>query len=318
MSQNPNAATNAPGAFNIGNIVSVGLRLYRSHFKSYFGIAFRAILWLILLLLAYSIPFSIATALNVGPGGYVLTALIIIALGAYCSAKALMNMALISRLAFAELSQKPESAPSARQKLNRRLWGFLLVQIATTLILIVANLLLYVLLVIAMYGVGYVFRQVGAFAIIIILIVILAYFASTLGVYSCFFIPEVPIAVEEKVGAAASIGRCWELSNTSVVRIMGVISISVLIMIPLYALMTLPLISFFLVLAPLASGNPDPATWDNAAMQQFTIAILIFYGLFFLVNLLIIPLWQTIKAVLYYDLRSRREGLDLRLRDLDS
>jgi Ca2+/Na+ antiporter len=30
---------------------------------------------------------------------------------------------------------------------------------------------------------------------------------------------------------------------------------------------------------------------------------------------LIIPFWQSIKAVIYYDLRSRREGMGLELRD---
>lgn len=36
------------------------------------------------------------------------------------------------------------------------------------------------------------------------------------------------------------------------------------------------------------------------------------------VHTLVFPIWQTVKAVVYYDLRSRHEGLDLQLRDLDS
>ncbi|MEH2455538.1 hypothetical protein [Nostoc sp.] len=35
----------------------------------------------------------------------------------------------------------------------------------------------------------------------------------------------------------------------------------------------------------------------------------------FLVSAVILPFWQAIKAVIYYDLRSRREGLGLKLRD---
>jgi hypothetical protein len=31
----------------------------------------------------------------------------------------------------------------------------------------------------------------------------------------------------------------------------------------------------------------------------------------------VMPFWQSIKAVIYYDLRSRREGLGLQLRDHD-
>jgi hypothetical protein len=32
-----------------------------------------------------------------------------------------------------------------------------------------------------------------------------------------------------------------------------------------------------------------------------------------IVQVLVLPFWQSLKAVIYYDLRSRREGLDLRL-----
>jgi hypothetical protein len=32
-------------------------------------------------------------------------------------------------------------------------------------------------------------------------------------------------------------------------------------------------------------------------------------------SIVILPLWQIIKAVIYYDLRGRREGLGLQLRD---
>jgi len=31
-------------------------------------------------------------------------------------------------------------------------------------------------------------------------------------------------------------------------------------------------------------------------------------------SIFVLPLWQAVKGVLYYDLRSRREGLDLELR----
>lgn len=34
-------------------------------------------------------------------------------------------------------------------------------------------------------------------------------------------------------------------------------------------------------------------------------------------GVLILPFWQTVKAVVYYDLRSRHEGLGLQLRDYD-
>jgi hypothetical protein len=30
---------------------------------------------------------------------------------------------------------------------------------------------------------------------------------------------------------------------------------------------------------------------------------------------LLVPFWQAIKAVIYYDVRNRKEGLDLKMRD---
>jgi hypothetical protein len=41
------------------------------------------------------------------------------------------------------------------------------------------------------------------------------------------------------------------------------------------------------------------------------------FGLSFVGGALILPFGQTVKAVVYYDLRSRREGLGLQLRDHD-
>ena len=304
-----------PGSFKIGNIVSVGLRLYRSHFKSYFGVSFRALVWMVLGFLGYSFAIGFAFTIDAGILGYLLGVLISLVLLAYCGARSLMNTALISRLAFGELSQQPESAKSARQDLGRRLWGFLAVQILTTLIFFVAFLLLYIALVISLFALALVPTPIlsGIFA----LIFFLAFLVGNLWVYSRFFIPEVPIAVEKNGGAIGSIGRSWELSQNAFIRIAGVISITFLMMIPFYALVTVPLVSGYMTLIPLVI-NSDPTTLDPADFEQFSASIMVFYGLFFLVNLFIMPLWQSIKAVLYYDLRSRREGIDLRLRNLNS
>jgi hypothetical protein len=47
------------------------------------------------------------------------------------------------------------------------------------------------------------------------------------------------------------------------------------------------------------------------------IFLVLIVGLSFSGGALIVPFWQTVKAVVYYDLRSRREGLGLQLRDHD-
>jgi hypothetical protein len=45
------------------------------------------------------------------------------------------------------------------------------------------------------------------------------------------------------------------------------------------------------------------------------IFIVLFLGIIISSNAAILPFLQTVKAVIYYDLRSRREGLGLQLRD---
>nr|WP_290221056.1 hypothetical protein [Trichocoleus desertorum] len=56
----------------------------------------------------------------------------------------------------------------------------------------------------------------------------------------------------------------------------------------------------------------DPST--TSAPLAFVISLLIL-GLSFVSGAIVMPFWQALKAVVYYDLRSRREGLGLKLRD---
>jgi len=79
---------------SIGNVVSAGLRLYRSHLKSYFQLALKAYLWILVPVYGWAKFYAIA--------------------------------ALISRLAFGELVNQPESVESGRRYVNSKLWQFLI------------------------------------------------------------------------------------------------------------------------------------------------------------------------------------------------
>jgi hypothetical protein len=106
----------------VGNVVSAGIRLYRSHLGQYLGIAVRATLWILLPFLGFSLAFYLAREQAV-----VIALLILAVIVAYffCTAKFLTNSALISRLAFSELVNQPESLSEARTPIDRRLWRFL-------------------------------------------------------------------------------------------------------------------------------------------------------------------------------------------------
>ncbi|MBD0313835.1 MAG: DUF975 domain-containing protein, partial [Microcoleus sp. T3-bin5] len=106
------------GPLSVGNVVSASLRIYRDHFKSYFGLAFVANLWLL-------VPI-------------------------YGWAKYSAILALISRLAFGEVREKPETVSDARPEVNPRMWSFLGAGILTFLIYIGVYVTLLVALTIAM------------------------------------------------------------------------------------------------------------------------------------------------------------------------
>src|SRR4028118_2003715 len=90
------------GPLSVGNVVSASLRIYRDHFKSYFGLALVASLWVLVPIYGWAKYSAIA--------------------------------ALISRLAFGEVRENPETVSDARRQVNPRMWSFLGAGILTFLI----------------------------------------------------------------------------------------------------------------------------------------------------------------------------------------
>ena len=57
-----------------------------------------------------------------------------------------------------------------------------------------------------------------------------------------------------------------------------------------------------------------PLIQDGSAIFALVYFVLVI-GIAFISGAMIVPFWKAIQAVIYYDLRSRREGLGLTLRD---
>jgi hypothetical protein len=318
---------------SVGNVVSASIRLFRSHLGQFLGIALKAVGWMavpwIPILLAF-IFFATAMATfgsrtgNSSSGGLIAVGVLMIpvflVLLIFCSAKALTNEALISRLAFQDLISQPESTAVAWQQVRKRTWHFWFARFMVGVILAAVSfafsLLQNILTAIpnAMVGSS---RSGGSSAAamlvgLIVLVVLLVNYAAQLWFQARFFIPELPIALEENVTGDQSIVRSWELSKGNAVRISLVILVAGLITVPLFLLAFVPGIVSLIALVPAMQAGVSPET---AAV--FTI-----FGLFGLGFLLVLglsvftmPFWQTIKAVIYYDLRSRREGMGLELRE---
>ncbi|UBF24428.1 hypothetical protein K9N68_22380 [Kovacikia minuta CCNUW1] len=299
-----NSGSNQP--LGAGNVVSASLRLYGANLKSYLKIAGIAVLWGLLPFVAMVLIIIVAAL-----AGRVTWLLLIpwIGLLLYCVAKTLTNMALISRLAFGELAEQPETIEAARSEVNKKMWGFLIVGVLVYLLLVAVNLGVGIVQGILVGIVSGVFGRGSVIASLVALIVQLVGLGIYLWFVARWYIPEVVLAVEDGVDSTRAIGRSWELSKGYAGKVLVVLLVASLITLPFYILAGLPIVLAVIPLA-LQGGIPDPAF-----LQPIFNAFAIFFLILFGISIFIAPFWQTTKALIYLDLRSRKEGLGLQLRD---
>lgn len=267
---------------SVGNVVSAGMRLYRSHLKDYFLIALRAYVWIL-------VPI-------------------------YGWAKFYALTSLITRLAFGELVNQPESTSSGERFVNSRLWQFLLTMLLMLLVgigiglgAVIVFFVLGFLSALLVGGVGQQGNPATYLLFIVIAIVVgIAAFVGVLWLLTRFYLVEVPLAIEENVDATSTISRSWELTQGYVWRILLISFVAFLITIPIQIAVQIITTILQVIFASLIRDNPGFFT---------LVYLLLTLALSFTGGAVVVPFWQTVKAVIYYDLRSRREGLGLKLRD---
>lgn len=267
---------------SLGNVVSAGLRLYRSHLKSYLQLSFLAYAWAL-------IP-------------------------VYGWAKCAAILASISRLAFGELINQPESVQDAKRVVNARIWQFLvmsllmfLIWLGLTIVFTIPFIIAIVVITASTIGTPSGAPSVAAVGIITLLSIVFLplLIVILLWVQARLLVVEVPLAIEDDVDGSSTIGRSWNLTKGSTWKIVGIIVVAYLITLPIQLPFTFLSQFIQILLASLAQNNP------NYTLLSFLISIIIsFFG-----AALIMPFWQAIKAAIYYDLRSRREGFGLKLRN---
>ncbi|HIK24239.1 MAG TPA: RDD family protein [Thermosynechococcus sp. M3746_W2019_013] len=285
-----------------GNVVTIALELYRHQGNRYFLLSLFAHAWFFLLTIAAVL--IVAVALIVGgilAGAINNVALflllagigILVALPFYLFGwtRLMASGALLSRRIYAALTALEESESEARSFIFPKMWNYLL---AT---LIVSFILLLVYMVLG--AIGYLLYLVGSplgqfleqniqteparglfllsFLLGILLLVLLAllvisYFMARLSLV------DVVLALEPECTPLKSIWRSWQLTQGQAWHTLAVFFVASLATIPVNLLGG---ILNSVVIIPVA-------------------------GLF--VAVLLLPLWQGIKAVLYWDLRVRNEG----------
>jgi len=277
MPKNPNP-TQQMGSISVGNVVSAAVRIYRDHFKLYFGLAFSAYAWVL-------VP-------------------------VYGWAKFSAISALISRLAYSEVIERPETVNEARRHVMPRMWSFLGAGLLVALI--ASGVLVGAIFVFGILAgiLGTILGQNATAIVIFILLGIIVFIALIIGYIRLvfrLFIIEMPLAIETNVTATSTISRSLELTKGFASRLQGIVVVASLVTIPVSIVVQIVITILKTVLTALFPTD-SPIFW---LLFYFFITL----PLSFASGTLLIPFWQAIKAVIYYDLRSRKEGLDLEIRD---
>lgn len=302
------------GFLSVGNVITVGFVLYRAHFKSYFGVATQATLWALLPFLVL-IPIPLLIYGEANPA--ILLFLIPIALVLFFSgmAKYTANSALISRLAFGELVNKPESVRESHRQVDPKFGTFLRTYLLMFLLSCGGVIGFYILsFIIGLIGayIGSSFQD-NILATVLIFLMMLIAFGVTLSFIIRFFtrfsLWEVPLAIEKNINATQTIGRSWSLTKGYVGRIFLILTVALLISLPIYIIVQIVVTLIQAILMRVLAIEPTSV--------DFPILSFILGYILWLVSCIVVllPFWQAIKAVIYYDLRSRKEGLDLQMRD---
>jgi hypothetical protein len=257
---------------NVGDVITAGVRLYRSNLQRYLILVLRSYLWIF-------VP-------------------------VYGWAKSAEISARISRLAYQELINQPETLDEAQRKTEPKLWNFLGAGLLLGLIffgMYIAFVILFFILIFITAGLSMAAPALGVVGGVLIAVAVIFAVIAFIRVLSRLIVYEVALAIEDNVDAASCISRSWNLTKGSVGRIQWI-----------------AIVAFLLTLVvniPSQIASALIPTGDDANPALVSLAVLLFFVISLVGSALITPFWQTIKAVIYYDLRARREGFGLELRD---
>lgn len=267
---------------NVGDVVSAGISLLRANFKTYLGLSCKAALW-------YLIP-------------------------VYGWARGLMIFGQIGRLGFQEVLHQPETVPVALKKVEPRMWSFLGIALLVGIIQVAINYgisAVSTVMMVPLVAIGAAGVAAGALSGLLIVLLQLVVIGAQTWFQARFWLYDLVIATETESDATSAITRSWELTSGSTMRVLFVLLVAYLVMSPIFLLTIVP----FLFTIPFWANFSPEMGFNPALGIALLIAFLAFMVLMFFAVILTMPFFQSIKAVLYYDLRSRREGLDIRFSD---
>lgn len=305
------------GTLSVGNIVTVATSLYKSNFKRYFQVSLRSTKWILAILFSALGVTIIARVIYVLTKSWLLVSLPTLVwsvFSLYCLAKYLTNRAVISRLAYQQLIDLPETIADSTEKLVPLNWKFLRLSVWILICLLVVILLsgLLFFFTIGMMGIiipkQYLANR-DIFVSLLVTVIVLGLFVIWMLIivryYSYWFIAQLALAIEPNISAKRSMQRSKQLSITATGRVQLVMLIVFIITLPLtFSSGAISMVGQVL------TSNVFNSTSDN---NRILGGGLVFVGFILTIasELFVIPFWQAAKAVIYYDLKNSQEGRDL-------
>lgn len=292
---------------NIGNTINTAFRLYRDRFPTYVFFAVRACLWSLLpLVLQLILSQLLYQTITPEEGSDIGLRLFLFPVQIFSAAKSLFNNAVISRLAFQDIIYQPETAGQAEKKVKPKMWRLWWMQVLIGLL--GAAIILPITLSLAL---------VSFIPILGVLLILLAFFCLPfffLWLSARIYIAELPLVIEDNLGSWQAIKRGWHLTKNSAWRIVGVIFIASLLIIPVYILSgALASIPFWVNFSSFYSSLESVEDWQTLAENPlfFQQMAMFPYGLttiFLLLNILLVPFWQSLKSVIYNHLLDQKKN----------
>ncbi|MDR7994054.1 RDD family protein [Thermosynechococcus sp. TG252] len=297
-----------PHSLSSGNVVTIALQLYRHQGNRYFLLSLFAHAWFFLLTIAAVLIVAVALIVggilagamdNVAPFLRLTGISVLVALPFYLFGwtRLMASGALLSRRIYAVLTALEESESAARSLIFPKMLNYLLATFIVGFILLLVYVVLgaigYLIYLVAFPLVQFLEQNIQTeparslffltFLLSILLLVLLAllvisYFMARLSLV------DVVLALEPDCTPLKSVRRSWQLTQGQAWHTLMV---------------------FFV-----ASLATIPANLLGSIINS--VVILPVAGLF--VGVLLLPLWQGIKAVLYWDLRVRNEGAAFQVR----
>ncbi|GCA74775.1 hypothetical protein MiTe_01601 [Microcystis aeruginosa NIES-2520] len=292
---------------NIGNTINTAFRLYRDRFPTYVFFAVRACLWSLLpLVLQLILSQLLYQTITPEEGSDIGLRLFLFPVQIFSAAKSLFNSAVISRLAFQDIIYQPETAGQAEKKVKPKMWRLWWMQVL--LGLLGAAIILPIMLSLVLVS----FIPILGVLLILLASFCLAFFFLWLSARIC--IAELPLVIEDNLGSWQAIKRGWHLTKNSAWRIVGVIFIASLLIIPVYILSwALASIPFWVNFSSFYSSLESVEDWQTLAENPlfFQQMAMFPYGLttiFLLLNILLVPFWQSLKSVIYNHLLDQKKN----------